>query len=139
VLPDPDDPLRRLFVAKRTNFCREPDGLAYRLSDRGVAWEARSRISPVDPLGQFRASDVCLADLLGDGELPASTVYRLGGELGFSPKQLRTAGKRLGVACQRIGFSGNGHWSWSLPGPRLEVDCPNVDKMDGPALTDDVG
>jgi len=115
VLPDPDDPLRRLFVAKRTNFCLEPDGLAYRLSDRGVAWEARSRISPVDPLGQFRASDVCLADLLGDGALPASTVYRLGGELGFSPKQLRAAGERLGVACQRIGFSGNGHWSWSLP------------------------
>jgi len=126
VLPDPDDPLRRLFVAKRTNFCLEPDGLAYRLSDRGVVWEARSRISPVDPLGQFRASDVCLADLLGDGALPASTVYRLGGELGFSPKQLRAAGERLGVACQRIGFSGDGHWSWSLPGPRLEVDCPNV-------------
>ena len=103
VLPDPDDLFRRLFVARRTNFCREPDGLAYCLCDRGVVWEARSRISPVDPLGQFRASDVCLAELLGEGELPASTVYRLGGEMGFSPKQLRNAGKRLGVSSTRIG------------------------------------
>src|SRR5579864_2996105 len=116
VLPDPDDPLRRLFVAKRTNFCLEPDGLAYRLGDRGVAWEARSKISPVDPLGQLSASDLCLAELLGEGDLPASTVFRMGAEMGFSPKQLRTAGKRLGIASTRIGFSGKGHWSWSLPG-----------------------
>jgi len=128
VLPDPDDPLRRLFVAKRTNFCREPDGLAYRLGDRGVVWEAISRISPVDPLGQLSASDVCLADLLREGPQPASTVYRLGGERGFSPKQLRTAGERLGVACQRIGFSGKGHWSWSLPGARAEAG----DKLGSP-------
>jgi hypothetical protein len=120
VLPDADDPRRRLFVARRTNFCREPDGLAYRLSDRGVAWESSSNISPVDPLGQFRASDVCLAELLGDGELPASTVFRMGAELGFSPKQLRAAGARLKVSSTRIGFSGKGHWSWSLPGARTD-------------------
>ncbi len=120
VLPDPDDPPRRLFVARRTNFCREPDGLAYRLCDRGVAWEAQSRISPVDPLGHFRASDLCLAELLAEGELPASTVFRLGGEMGFSPKQLRNAGTRLKVSSTRIGFSGKGHWSWSLPGARTE-------------------
>ncbi len=118
VLPDPDDPRRRLFVAKRTNFCLEPDGLAYRLNDRGVAWEPRSRISPLDPLGQLSASDLCLAKLLGEGPVPARAVYRLGAELGFSPKQLQAAGKRLGASSERIGFSGDGHWSWSLPGVR---------------------
>jgi hypothetical protein len=59
---------------------------------------------------------LCLAELLRDGQLPASTVYRLGGEMGFSPKQLRAAGERLGASSTRIGFSGKGHWSWSLPG-----------------------
>ncbi len=123
MLPDPNDPPRRLFVARRTNFCREPDGLAYRLNDRGVVWEAKSRISPVDPLGQLSASDLCLAELLAEGELPASTVFRLGGELGFSPKQLRAAGERLGVSSTRIGFSGKGHWSWSLPGTGPGAAC----------------
>ena len=123
---DPDDPWRRMFVAKRTNYCREPDGLAYRLGDRGVVWEAQSQINPVDPLGQFRASDVCLTDLLSEGPQPASTVFRLGGELGFSPKQLRTAGKRLEVAHQRIGFSGKGNWNWSLPVARTAAGAPGV-------------
>ena len=36
IMADPDDPRRRLFVARRTNFCAEPDGLAFRLSDAGV-------------------------------------------------------------------------------------------------------
>ena len=125
---DPDDPWRRMFVAKRTNYCREPDGLAFRLADGGVAWEAASRINPVDPLGQWSASELCLKELLKADDLPASTVFRLGGELGFTPKILRAAGKRLGVTSTRIGFSGKGHWSWSLPGSRgnAEVTCVEV-------------
>jgi hypothetical protein len=43
--------------------------------------------------------------------------------MGFSPKRLRTAGKRLGVSSTRIGFSGKGHWSWSLPGAGHDGGC----------------
>jgi hypothetical protein len=139
VLPDPDDVRRRLFVARRTNFCLEPDGLAYRLNDRGVAWEAKSRISPVDPLGQMSASDLCLTDLLGEGQLPASTVFRMGAELGFTPKQLRAAGTRLGVTSQRIGFSGKGHWSWSLPGAEARSAAEGRNESEQPVCMPSFG
>jgi hypothetical protein len=116
LVPDPDDITRRLFVAKRTNFRREPDGLAFRLDESGVVWEAQSAISPIDPLGQLSASEQCVQDLLSAGHLPAATMLRLGAEQGFSPKELRAAAKRLGVSSTRIGFGGDGHWYWSLPG-----------------------
>ncbi len=118
---DPNDPWRRMFVARRTNFCREPDGLAYRLNDRGVvAWEATSRINPIDPLGQWSASELFVQETLKASDLPASTVFRMGAELGFTPKVLRAASKRLEVTTTRVGYSGKGHWSWSLPGVRTE-------------------
>ncbi len=124
---DPDDSWRRLFVAKRTNYCREPDGLAFRLADGGVTWDARSRIanrSGRSAGAVSRQRYVLVADLLGEGPLlPASTVFRLGGELGFTPKVLGAAGARLGVTSDRVGFSGKGHWSWTLPGPRVEGEC----------------
>ncbi len=116
LLPDPDDVTRRLFVAKRTNFCREPDGLAFRLEENGVAWEAQSAISPIDPLGQLSACESCLQELLSAGHLAASTLFRLGAERGFSATELRGAARRLGVSSSRIGFGGDGHWYWSLPG-----------------------
>jgi len=124
IVPDPDDPRRRLFVAHRTNFCLEPEGLAFRLGDKGVDWEQSSRISAVDPLGQLSASEVCLQELLRAGDLPALMVYRLGADLGFNQKEMRAAGKRLGVSSNRIGCGKGGHWSWSLPGPRATAACP---------------
>ncbi len=116
LVPDPGDRSRRLFVAQRTNFCREPDGLAFRLEDAGVAWEADSAISPVDPLGELSGCEQFLRELLADGPSPAKMVYRLGAERGFNAKELRAAGARLGASKGRVGFSGRGHWEWSLAG-----------------------
>ncbi|MGE5192740.1 MAG: AAA family ATPase, partial [Deltaproteobacteria bacterium] len=117
IVPDPDDPSRRLFVAKRTNFCAEPQGLAFCLDDGGVAWEAGSAVNPVDPLGQLSAGELCLKALLSAGPLPAATVYRLGAEHGLSQKELRGAASRLGVTSARVGFGAGGHWEWSLANP----------------------
>jgi hypothetical protein len=127
LVPDPDDPARRLFVAKRTNFCREPQGLAFRLDDGGVAWESDSAISPVDPLGQLSAIEQFLQEALFAGPLLATSVYRLGAERGFSSKQMRSAGNRLGVTSDRLGFGKDGHWWWSLPGhQRPALVTPSV-------------
>ena len=114
LITDPDDPTRRLLVAKRMNFCREPDGMAFRIDERGgVGWEADSRINPHDPLGEISASEQCLVELLSEGPLRASIVFRLGAEQGFKPKDLRSAAKRLAISTKRVGFAGNGHWIWT--------------------------
>ncbi len=54
ILQDPDDPSRRVFVARRTNYGLEPQGLAFRIGNAGVEWDANSSISPHDPLGELR-------------------------------------------------------------------------------------
>src|SRR5262249_32360681 len=97
IIADPDDPSRRLLAARRTNFCPEPDGLAFRLTDDGVAWEADSKVSPLDPAGCLTACQRALQELLRDEGLPATTVYRLGAEMGYTPKELRAAAKQVGA------------------------------------------
>jgi hypothetical protein len=136
IVRDPDDPRRRLLVARRTNFCGEPDGLAFRLDANGVAWEAESAVSALDPLGALGAADRCIHELLSSGAELASTVVRLGAEQGFSPKQLRSAARRLGVIHRRMGFSKDGHWEWSLPGSRLTngEQLPGQPTTSGPPL-----
>jgi hypothetical protein len=114
LVADPDDPERMLLVAKRSNFCVVPDGLAFRLEENGVAWEADSKISPADPVGQLTECDVCVRELLSAGTLPARAIFRLGADLGFARRDLRAAAKRLGVNSTRIGFGGDGHWEWTL-------------------------
>jgi hypothetical protein len=114
IVTDPDDPSRRLLASRRANFCREPDGLAFRITDDGVAWEADTKVSPIDPLGQLTACDRSLQELLRVEALPATTVYWLGAELGYRPDDLRAAAKRIGAKSARIGFGGAGRWVWAL-------------------------
>jgi hypothetical protein len=125
IVRDPDDPGRRLLVARRTNFCGEPDGLAFRIDANGVAWESESAVSALDPLGALGAADRCIHELLSSGPESASSVVRLGAEQGFSAKQLRSAARRLGVIHRRMGFSKGGHWEWSLPNGRLANGEPH--------------
>jgi hypothetical protein len=122
ILADPDDPSRRLLAARRTNFCREPDGLAFRCADEGVVWEADSKVSPVDPAGHLTGCQLALQELLHGGALPAAAIYRLGAELGYTPKELRAAAKQLKADKARVGYGGEGHWEWAFPGgPRTEI------------------
>jgi hypothetical protein len=133
IVHDPDDARRRLLVARRTNFCGEPDGLAFRLDGSGVAWEVESAVSPLDPLGELGAADCCLHDLLTSGQHAAGAILREGAEQGFSAKQMRSAARRLGVRRRRVGFSESGHWEWFLPGGRTG-DTPIIEPMTAPTL-----
>jgi hypothetical protein len=144
IIADPDDPRRRLLVARRTNFCAEPDGLAFALSDAGVVWDASQPIDPFDPLGKLTESELCLETLLSQGDLPASQVYRQGAECGFTPKEMRTAAKRLGAISNRVGYGGVGHWVWTyaearpLPSPSSMAgeECAAEDGNDDRACND---
>jgi hypothetical protein len=110
---DPDDPQRRLFVPRRLNFCEEPAGLEFRLSQGQVAWNAASRVDPYDPLGQWKSLERCLDRILQDGCVPARDVYRQGSQCGFNQKQMRSGARRLGIESHKsAGFGDDGCWLW---------------------------
>ncbi len=119
VVADPDDPRRRLFVPRRLNFCEEPAGLEFRLSQGQVAWNAASRVDPYDPLGQWKSLERCLDRILQDGCVPAKDVFRQGSQCGFNPKQLRSGARRLGIESHKsAGFGNDGCWQWYTPAQR---------------------
>jgi len=113
ILADPDVPTRRVFVPRRTNFCEEPAGLEFRLDGGRIVWNPAAQIDPADPLGLQAGVSRCLAEALRDGFRPAADVLREGHQCGFTPKQLRSAAKRLGIESRKSsGFGADGSWTW---------------------------
>jgi|GEM_PF-3030423 len=113
VLADPDVPSRRVFVARRTNFCEEPVGLEFRLDGGRIEWNLAARIDPADPLGLQAAISRYLVEALRNGHCPAREVLREGQQCGFSGKQLRSAAKRLGIeSFKSSGYGADGGWEW---------------------------
>jgi hypothetical protein len=116
ILADPDVPARRVFVPRRTNFCEEPAGLEFRFDGGRVVWNPKVRIDPADPLAVQAGVSQCLAEALRDGFRPAAEVLREGHQCGFSPKQMRSAAKRLGIESRKSsGFGADGGWTWWTP------------------------
>ena len=112
VLADPDVPARRVFIARRTNFCEEPAGLEFRFDAGRIVWNPVS-IEPADPLGLQAGISICLTEALRDGSRSAAEVLREGQQCGFTPKQLRSAAKRLGIESRKSsGFGADGGWTW---------------------------
>ncbi len=117
VVADPDNPARRLFVARRTNSFVEPQGLPFQLHAGRVVWNPAVSLDPTDPLGQEAAIRDCVATLLEEGSRRSSEVFRLGAQLGFTPNQMRSVGRLMGVMVTKSpGFGEEGYWLWTLPG-----------------------
>ena len=116
VVADPHDPGRRLFTLRRMNFCEEPRGLAFRLTGGQVVWDPGPVIDPADPLGQRAAIESCLGEVMRSGSVPAKDVFRLGGQCGFNPGQLRVVGKKMGIESRKgEGYGEDGGWVWHPP------------------------
>ncbi|MBS0267196.1 MAG: AAA family ATPase, partial [Planctomycetes bacterium] len=112
---DPEDLERRLFVSTRMNSCRAPQGLAFSLADDHLEWDLHKGVSATDPLARESEIREFLATNLTEEGVSAQAVYRVGGEQGFTPAQLRAVGKRMGVKiCKAPGFGKDGSWQWSL-------------------------
>jgi hypothetical protein len=114
VVADPHDPARRLFVPTRMNFCVEPCGLAFHIENGQVVWEPAATFDASDPVQELSGSALWLSQLLAEGDLPATDVFRQGNQYGYSPRMLRNAGRKLNIQRKRIGFGRRGHWDWSI-------------------------
>ena len=128
IVKDTADPQRRLFLPAKMNLARDPDGLAYRITDGQVAWETDSvhmhaddafaaEAAAAEPRrgrtsNERREAAEWLRDQLSDGPVPTTQILEIGKELGFSEKTLRRAYKTVGVKPTRASFGGQ--WLWRL-------------------------
>jgi hypothetical protein len=129
VVADRDNPARRLFVARRTNSCVEPPGLAFRLHDGRVFWNDKIPIDPLDPLGQESAIRDLLTSALDSGSLSSAEVLRLGTLAGFAAAQLRVVEKLMGIEFRKLpGFGKDGGFEWVLPGAARESGGEKVER-----------
>ena len=128
VAKDPNDPQRRLFLPGKLNLARDPEGLAYRIEDGRVAWEAEpvrvhadeafaaelKAAQGKDKRGTERREAMeWLREQLKDGPCPASDLIELGEQYGFTKRTLQRALKEIGGARKKDSFGGP--WLWSLP------------------------
>ncbi len=119
------DPSRRAVVRVKGNLSPVPPAVAFTLEDGQFAWTEAGDWTPEDILQardgtktQTALAEAVewLKEVLGDGPLPATQVYRLAGEAGISKGTLRRAAQQVGRVARRQGAMGkDGHWEWLLP------------------------
>jgi hypothetical protein len=137
VVPDPDDPDRRLLGVLKSNLARKPDALAFRVASANpgnpdapprIEWEpAVAAGLNIETLLEARAgsddadtrqdAEAFLRELLAHGPVPSKVALQEGRENGLSEPTLRRAKKRLGVRARKEGAPGKkgGQWWWDLP------------------------
>lgn len=117
VVPDPLDPTLRLFVPVAVHCGSVPTGLAFRVTDKGIAWEegpvTAERFSG-KRINQRRLAVEWLKELLQSGPLPATDVMCAGEAKGLSPPQITRAKMALGIRPRKESGRG-GRWLWELP------------------------
>ena len=114
VLADPDDPDRRLMLPVKCNLAKV-SGLAFRITGKGLAWEAGEVTLSADEVGGGEAGDTprheakaWLRDVLKNGPCSAKDIERMARDDGICMRTLKYAKKELGVESKRS----NGLWSW---------------------------
>jgi hypothetical protein len=125
VAKDPDDEERRIIAPVKTNLCKAPASLVFRLEDTGdvakIVWEGVSEhnansllVTPSDEEGSaLNEAKEILKDTLSDGAISASEVLKEARSAGISERTLRTAKKQLNVRSFKDGMTGG--WLWELP------------------------
>lgn len=123
---DLDDPDRRLLLPAKMNLCKEPDGLAFKITDGFLTWEADAVSMTADEYLTKEAEKTTekartkrddakdwLMQAIGDRKRPASELLDEGIDRGYSSKMIRKAFTELQGAREKDGF--NAGWVWSLP------------------------
>jgi hypothetical protein len=126
IVKDQNDPQRRLFLPAKLNLAQDPDGLAYRIKEGRVVWEAdpvrmhaddafaaEMQAAGAKPRGTERRDAMgWLRDELAGGRRPSKEIIEYGKECGFSEKTLRRAYTEIGAKATKESF--NGQWLWGL-------------------------
>jgi len=126
---DPDSGDRRILAAVKSNLCKTPPSLAYRIEgDKEgrpwIAWDTEPVEITADDLlataaegEEGRTARAEAKDFLGfflaDGPHGASEALREAKHRGIAEKTLRRAAKELRVRIEKTGYRQG--WSWSLP------------------------
>ena len=124
---DLDDPDRRLLLPAKMNLCRETNGMAYRIVDGRIHWEASPVEMTADDYLQHESSQATesltaksardeaiewLREALAGGDKASKEILADGKENGHTEKMLRKSLKAIGGRAVKTGFEGG--WLWSL-------------------------
>jgi hypothetical protein len=139
VVPDKDDPKRRLFLPAKNNIGNDETGLAFGIIDGAVAWEndpvtmradealaleleadSNDRKPGPEPKGRNAAAD-WLRELLANGAMRVGstkkpepgTIAQAVKDAGLSWGTIRRAREALGIKPYKGQF--NDGWYWKLP------------------------
>jgi len=126
---DPNDDQDRVLAGTKMNLATMPPSLIYRIGgSKGiieVLWggssehTARSLLDGqgLDDEERSKLAEAAqfLADLVGQGPVPAEEVLRQARRLGYSEKTLYRAKSQLKIVSRKDRTSIRGKWSWALP------------------------
>ncbi len=128
--PNESDPERHVLAPSKANLSRVAPALIYRTEETPssalrIAWEGTSPHTARTLLEQQGENDAhsaieeaksFLADVLGDGPVPAKEVRQEASEAGITGRTLDRAKSRLNIKTQKRGKPGerNQHWVWIL-------------------------
>ena len=123
VVRDRSDPFRRLMLPLKNNLGNDQTGLAYKLIDGKVSWEAGPvTVSAAEALAPARVeggekqkkAEDWLSEYLAGGPKPQKTVEAESALAGIAIGTLRRAKRAQGVVALKPAFDQG--WLWSLPG-----------------------
>ncbi|REJ91095.1 MAG: hypothetical protein DWQ34_15780 [Planctomycetota bacterium] len=138
IVQDADDRQRRLLLPAKLNLAHSPDGLAYRIKESCVVWDAdpipmhaddafAAEVAAQNGRGTSKRATLkqeameWLQSVLTDVPRSASEIAEEGDQSGFDKRTLQRAYKALGGVPQKDGFDGG--WVWSLPGSEPVGSC----------------
>ena len=119
---DPSDEKTRVMAHTKANLAPRGASQAFTVDTTGTfMWAGESELTAQDllslpsvPTARDDASEFLL-DLLTDGPVRATEVYRLATERGISGRTLQRAKKSVGVRSQRVGIGAGSYSEWHLP------------------------
>ena len=129
ILKDPEDDENRLMLPVKNNLAPKSPGFSFRIRDNpdskmgtgNVYWSSEHETRSADSLFQENLQissrnhelDSAYRNLLSSGSKKSTEVGKYLGELGYTKKQIRSSGDRLGVEKYRDGTI----WYHELPSP----------------------
>ena len=128
VAPDPDDPALRILASVKNNLCPPSPSLRWKLvgtaegvarvewlgvSEHGADALLAESVDVPEERSALREASEFLRELLAEGEVPASEVFRRAREGGISERTLERAKRRAGIRHRKQ--LGSGRFVWCLP------------------------